>query len=102
MFGAQQVYSDIPKLLEEQCPKLFKEYLRLTASSDNSFAIDVSKASADKSFFVFETEQYRPSRLIKNLQFITENKVIRLWNDDFIAGKEIDLSEEVKQLKNKN
>lgn len=102
MFGAQQVYNNIPKLLEEQCPKLYTKYLKLLASGDNSFSIDISKSTSDNSIFVTETEQYRPSRLIKNLQFITENKVIRIWNENFIAGKEIDLTEDVKLLKNNN
>ncbi len=102
MFGEQQVYTDIPKLLEEQCPNLYKEYLKLLTNGGDSFAVDISKSISNNSVFVNETEQYRPSRLIKNLQFITENKVIRIWNEDFIAGKEIDLAEDVKQLKNRN
>ena len=102
MFGAQQVYSDIPKLLEVQCPKMFQEYLKLSASNNTDFAVEISKATPSDSIFVYETEHYRPSRFIKSLQFITENKVIRLWNEDFIAGKEVDFSEEIKLIKNKN
>lgn len=100
MFGVQQVYMDIPKLLEQQCPKLYKEYLKLLTSGNNSFAINSSKSTSNNFIFVNETEQYKPSRLIKNLQFITENKVIRIWNEEFIAGKEIDFSEDIKLLKN--
>lgn len=86
MFVKQQVYNDIPKLLENQCSNLFREHLRLTTSSSNSFAIDISNVNSCKAFFAHKTEQYHASRLIKNSKFIAKNNVIQLWNEDFIAG----------------
>lgn len=84
MFGAQKTYSNIPELLSEQCPTLYKNYQLLNSTDKNKsllFLYDETLSSC-RDFFVYNTDIYNPSRVIKNLQYLTENNIIRNWNDE--------------------
>ena len=52
----------------------------LTAKSSSNIQTNES--------LIFETSQYKISRYIKSLQYITENNVIRNWNDNFISDEQ--------------
>ena len=35
---------------------------------------------------VLETDMYNPSRIMKSIQYIFENNVIRIWNEDLLSA----------------
>lgn len=35
---------------------------------------------------VLETDMYNPSRIMKSIQYIFDNNVIRIWNDDILTA----------------
>lgn len=90
-FGVQRVYSDILKLLIDQCPILYQNYEKLISNSKNAI-INSSADIQTTQNLIFGTAQYKPSRLIKSLQYVTENNVIRIWSDDFISSEKINES----------
>ena len=46
---------------------------------------------------IYDTSQYKPSTIIKRIQFLTENNVIRIWNDE-IAQNNKEYSEKSKKV----
>ena len=52
---------------------------------------------------VMGTEMYSPSRIMRSIQYIFDNNVIRIWKDEILAAsvdmKAIDGSKEKKQLR---
>lgn len=86
-FGRQIAYPDIPKLLIDQCPILYQNYEKLISNSNN-----ITKSSANiqiSQSLISGTAQYKPSRLMKSLQYVTENNVIRIWSEEFIDHEQI-------------
>ena len=35
---------------------------------------------------VLETDMYNPSRIMKSIQYIFENNVIRIWNEEILSA----------------
>ena len=81
--GVQIKYNKIIDLIQIQCPKLYENYLKLLKEKNetNSYQKELTMGQGILSF---ETEQYKQSLLIKKIQYITDKKVIRIWNDDLL------------------
>lgn len=80
-------YRDIETLLLERRKDLYDNYKRL--SNNKSEGIKLLKGesnveSIEISRFVPDTYMYRPSRIMKSLQYLTDVNVIRIWNDRFM------------------
>lgn len=78
------VYRDIESLLSDRCKDLYQKYIKLL--DDNNEGVKLLKGETniegiDISRFVPETYMYKPSRIMKSLQYLTEVNVIRVWND---------------------
>lgn len=87
----KKVYRNIASLLKFKCNKLFVNLEKMNKNEvkfSNVFHLlkldDIS--ISDEYFQVNETDIYSISRIIKSLQYITKNNVVRLWNDEFLKG----------------
>lgn len=106
------VYTNLISLLKEHNEELHSKYVKLLsgASKNNGLVIFNSNLQeSSKRIFVPETDMYKISNIIKNLQYTTKNNIVRLWNDAIasksdkeigrlIVGELID-HEEIKQIK---
>lgn len=89
-------YNDMSSLLKEHIPELCKRY---EASKKDSLLPILSQADgkgkktqkkmvlAKVPQLVLEKDMYDPSRIMKSIQYIFENSVIRIWNDDILKAE---------------
>ena len=101
------VYDDMISLLKEHLLELCERYeaskinnlLPILSQSDGKGKRNKKKMIVAKvPQLVLETDMYNPSRIMKSIQYIFENNVIRIWNDDILTA---DFSEEVLALEMK-
>ena len=87
-FGDRYEYSTVEQLLDRQLPQLYANYKKLIGTSTSLVVMSNIDISSSEATHILDTTQYKPSRLIKRLQYITESNVIRIWSDDFISNSE--------------
>ncbi len=81
------IYKNIPSLLKYECPALFNNYKKVLedTNTNNNLTLYDSNLKLSKSCkFNSDTTIYRYSRIIKGLQYTTNNHVVRLWADDLV------------------
>lgn len=88
---SREVYESTQKLIEDKEPDLLNKYL--IASEKHSIPLigntlyqnnDMALATIPQ--WVFGTEIYEPSRIMKAMQYLVEQNVIRIWNDDVLTN----------------
>ena len=86
------------KLLLAQRKDLYDNYMKLLDGESEGVMLlkgEIKAGSIEISRFIPDTYMYRPSRIMKSLQYLTEVNVIRIWNDRIIEfqrkNKEKDL-----------
>jgi len=83
------VYNNIQALLQERRSDLYDNYLYLLEKSDKVNSLITSNKNAgtvEPARFVGDTYIYRPSRIMKTLQYITNVNVVRVWDDRIIEA----------------
>jgi len=91
------VFDDVISLLKEHLPELCERYeaamnnelLPILGHSDGKTKGKKSKKKmvvAKVPQLVLETDMYNPSRIMKSIQYIFENNVIRIWNDEILSA----------------
>ena len=106
------VYEDLPALLREKRPELYPKFIAADKKGSipllSKFAVSKENEtqnmeSAKVPELVMGTEMYSPSRIMRSIQYIFDNNVIRIWKDEILAAsvdmKAIDGSKEKKQLR---
>lgn len=106
------VYEDLPALLREKLPELYPKFIAADKKGSipllSQFAVSKENEtqnmeSAKVPELVMGTEMYSPSRIMRSIQYIFDNNVIRIWKDEILAAsvdmKAIDGSKEKKQLR---
>lgn len=106
------VYEDLPALLREKLPELYPKLIAADKKGSipllSQFAVSKENEtqnmeSAKVPELVMGTEMYSPSRIMRSIQYIFDNNVIRIWKDEILAAsvdmKAIDGSKEKKQLR---
>ena len=83
------VYPNVPALIKEKCPTIFKKYLNMKKEEietiDPHSLILVSGDLADVKAEKYKGEEmYTYSILIYGLQRIANSHLIRIWNDDIL------------------
>lgn len=78
----KDVYGSFEMLIEEKRPELFLEYQKMI-SSDPSKAL-TNPRSTNKKEHYGGTDIYRVSKWFKKIQYLTEHRIIRRWNDEFL------------------
>ncbi|MCM1508454.1 MAG: hypothetical protein NC177_15190 [Ruminococcus flavefaciens] len=105
------VFDDMISLLKEHLPELCESYeaakenelLPMLSRSDGKGKKSKKKMVVAKvPQLVLETDMYNPSRIMKSIQYIFENNVIRIWNDDILSADfsdntiALDMNREIK------
>ena len=78
------MYPDIYALLLEQRKDLYDSFMKLTGGKSEGIKLIQGKSKipkTDVSQYVSDTQMYRPSRIMKSIQYLTDVNVIRIWND---------------------
>ena len=90
---ARRPFANVEKLLEKKEPRLLQQFyvenqkdeLPLIGTKSSSKPVKYKQAALPT--WVFGTEIYEPSRIMKAIQFVWEQNVIRIWNDDVLSEK---------------
>jgi calcineurin-like phosphoesterase family protein len=77
-------YPNVKALLLDQRIDLYNNYLKLLDGESENVKLlkgEIKAGTIEISRFIPDTDMYRPSRIMKSLQYLTEVNVIRIWND---------------------
>jgi hypothetical protein len=78
-------YNDIDSLLNVHCKELYENYKRLLSNNSEKIAMICGKENieniTDIPQYIDDMSMYKPSKVIRSLQYLTEANVIRTWND---------------------
>jgi len=95
-FESRKGYANMQMLLEKEEPELLSNYL--AASEMNTIPLIGKKnlniqskgelATIPK--WIFGTKMYKASRVLKAIQYVWEQNVIRVWNDEVLQAGEAD------------
>lgn len=97
------VFSSIERLLIETRKDLYNNYTKLLKSKSEGIMLLTQKTIVLKrelSQFVSDTSMYKPSRIMKSLQYLTEDNVIRVWNDEIIDNN-LYIDNHTRRIQNK-
>ena len=81
------IYPNVKALLLAQRKDLYDNYMKLLDGGSEDVKLlkgEIKAGSIEISRFIPDTYIYRPSRIMKSLQYLTEVNVIRIWNDRVI------------------
>lgn len=87
------VYSDLPSLLKDHCKALYMEYTAMLKTGDVALLPVVcspKEGNIELSQYVPETDMYKASRIIMQLQYITDKNIVRIWNDALLDYENIE------------
>ena len=87
---ARKPFASVEKLLEKEEPQLLSSFhaqmqkhaIPLIGSKTDSDAMKIEEAVLPK--WIYGTAMYEPSRIMKSIQYVWEQNVIRIWNDDVL------------------
>lgn len=92
------VYPSVPALLEENCPKLHREYLKqIERGSKNALAPSTRRSEKLSPQMYFDTNIYFASREIKKMQRLDAN-ILSVWHEEILLNREFT----PRQLQSKN
>ncbi len=78
------VYPSIPALLEENCPAIFGEYVKLLkGNSENLLALKQQTNVTILSQIYLDTDIYKASRELKKMQKLTSN-ILSFWYEEIL------------------
>ncbi len=85
------VYSNVPSLLKFECPTLYENYEKLSIQhmGSGNFALSIFNDNpiiSSKTKFDTGTQMYEYSCILRNLQYTTKYKIVRIWNDSILAS----------------
>ena len=82
------IYPNLKELLQNQCPKLLEN---INSTQSNELALYKNELIPNEGVFVEDTRMYKESRIIRRIQYLIDDNIIRVWNDDFINNDDIKL-----------
>ena len=82
------VYSSVQELLSIHCPKLLKN---IEQNNKNEIIVMKSELIPKGGEFYEDTRIYKESRIMKRIQYLIDDNIIRIWNDNLLEEKEIKL-----------
>jgi len=79
-------FPNVSSLLKNTSPKLFKNYCKYLEENNNEEVLNVNNIVSNKqlSSYFPNTNIYKPSRTLKSLQYLTEQHVIRNWDETIL------------------
>lgn len=81
------VYSSFQELLSNHCPNLLENI----NNSKNELVVMKNELIPTGGEFYEDTKIYRESRIMKKIQYLIDDNIIRIWNDNLLDEKEIKL-----------
>lgn len=81
------VYSSFQELLSNHCPKM----LESMNSNKNELAVMKNELIPSGGEIYEDTKIYRESRIMKKIQYLIDDNIIRIWSDNLLEEKEIKL-----------
>ena len=95
------VYPNVSLLLEQKCPQMLLKAIN-TDSTSSIFQYQPSIFTNSSSpVLVEDTRMYSLSLTVKNLCYLTNNNVIRLWNDKILLNSNVFLPYKNKSIINR-
>lgn len=87
----KRIYSSVKTLLKNNNPQLYEKYISYT---DDSKKNEIAKKFNDLDSVKDEsTLMYKPSRIFKEIQYLTEDNIIRKWIDNLVDDEIMSLPE---------
>ena len=75
-------------MLEYNCPEIFEKYKAiLNDKNQTNNLIIYNNKNSNETIFVSSTEIYKNSNIMKTIQYLIVNNIIRIWNDDLISKR---------------
>lgn len=94
--NSKLVYIDLPALLQEQIPDLISDFKTAKRNGTipmlSRYAVEVKSGDKEESpiaivpQFVVGTEIYKASHIMRSIQYLIENDVIRIWKDEILCA----------------
>ena len=81
------VYPSFQELLSNHCPKMLENM----NSNKNELVVMKNELISSGGEFYEDTKIYRESRMMKKIQYLIDDNIIRVWNDNLLEEKEIKL-----------
>ena len=81
------VYPSFQELLSNHCPKMLENM----NSNKNELVVMKNELIASGGEIYEDTKIYRESRMMKKIQYLIDDNIIRVWNDNLLEEKEIKL-----------
>lgn len=91
------VYDDLPTLLKEELPELYTDFKQAYKSGKipllSQYAVSKQKDEETEKMIhvavpklVLGTEMYDPSRIMRSIQYIFDDNIIRVWKDEILSA----------------
>ncbi len=89
------VYDDLPSLLKAKLPEIYTTFREAYKSGEipllSQYAVSKQKETEQMTLatvpeLVLGTEMYDPSRIMRSIQYIFDNNIIRIWNDEILKA----------------
>ena len=81
------VYPSFQELLSNHCPKMLENM----NSNKNELVVMKNELIPSGGEFYEDTKIYRESMIMKKIQYLIDDNIIRVWNDNLLEEKEIKL-----------
>ena len=81
------VYPSFQELLSNHCPKMLENM----NSNKNELVVMKNELIPSGGAIYEDTKIYRESRIMKKIQYLIDDNIIRVWNDNLLEEKEIKL-----------
>ena len=81
------VYPSFQELLSNHCPKMLENM----NSNKNELVVMKNELIPSGGEFYEDTKIYIESRMMKKIQYLIDDNIIRVWNDNLLEEKEIKL-----------
>ncbi len=94
------VYPSINNLIEHSCPYFLERYNSINSQKDYNLITQKNELIEADGMFYEDTRMYRESRILKKIQYLIDDDIIRIWNDAILShGDEMNVLELAQTLK---
>ena len=94
------VYKDLYSLLEEKKPSLFYKYIEWQRRNPNNELVIRSPKLTELSVLVTDKSIYKASKIVKSIQYLLFQDIVRDWNDKILhLNNKKEALEEIEKLK---
>lgn len=93
------VYKDLETLLKDNCPRLLPNFKKWEKEEDDSFMLMPSSFEiTNGTVLVTDKSIYKASKIIRNIQYLLFQNVVRDWNDKIIPQRATSTEEVFEEI----